>query len=109
MKITPNNITAWMASTGFIFPRTTSELRRFEKLYADIVIPESELLDPEVILGIKTGKVISLDKPVQKPAATAPLKMAARKGERDIPQNILDKIKKNQQQTKGDDNGSQKE
>lgn len=109
MKITPDNITAWMASTGFIFPRTTSELRRFEKLYADIVIPEFELLDPEVILGIKTSKGTPLDKPVQKPIATAPLKMAARKGEKDIPQNILDKIKKNQQLNKGDANGAQKE
>ena len=34
--ITPENITEWLASTGFLLPRNEVELERFEKLYGEI-------------------------------------------------------------------------
>lgn len=101
LKITPENIASWMGATGFIFPRTSGELRRFEKLYADVIIPEKELLDPEILLGIKPGRVISIEPKAAKLPGLSSLKMAARKGEKDIPSHIMDKIRKNQQKKGG--------
>lgn len=108
LHITPDNITEWLASTGFIFPRTIAELARFEKLYADFKIDLSGCeVDPDVILGIKQkAKTISFDSKVQE-AKEPQFRMAARNGDSNIPKHIMDKIKKNQDQRKQDDNGSE--
>lgn len=104
--ITPDNMAEWMASTGFIFPRTMRELMRFEKLYSDVEVNlEGCQIDPEKILGRKGGAhVIQL--PQEEKKEKAHFRMAARKGDSNIPQHILDKIKKNQDQRKKDDDGS---
>ena len=109
-RITPDNIDEWMASTGIQFPRTILELKRFEKLHADIAINlEGCLVDPEVILGLKNRPdVISISvEIVNKPEIR--FSMAARKGGSNIRQSILDKIKLNQEKRKQDDRGSKKE
>ncbi|MGC4100882.1 hypothetical protein [Ferruginibacter sp.] len=105
--ITPDNITEWMASTGYIFPRTLKELLRFEKLYSEVEINlEGSRIDPEKILGRKgNAQIIQLPEEEKKEALR--FKMAARKGDSNLPQNILDKIKKNQDQRKKDVDGSQ--
>ena len=104
--ITPDNMAEWVASTGFIFPRTLRELMRFEKLYGDVEINlEGSQIDPEKILGRKGGAdVIQLTQGEKKEKAH--FRMAARKGDSNIPQHILDKIKKNQDQRNKDDDGS---
>ncbi|MGN6601376.1 MAG: hypothetical protein ACTHK8_02940 [Ginsengibacter sp.] len=105
-NITPENMAEWVASTGFIFPRTMRELMRFEKLYSDFEINlEGFQIDPEKILGKKAAAdVIQL--PQDEMKEKTHFRMAARKGDSNIPQHILDKIKKNQDQRKKDDDGS---
>jgi hypothetical protein len=104
--ITPDNMAEWMASTGFIFPRTMRELMRFEKLYGDVVINlEGSQIDPEKILGRK-GPADVIQLPQEEKKEKTHFRMAARKGDSNILQHILDKIKKNQDQRKKDDDGS---
>ena len=110
VHITSENITEWMASTGFLFPRTIVELTRFKKLYADV---EENLsgceIDPEVILGRKPRtRIISLQSPKSE-SSEPKFRMAARKGDSNIPKHIMDKIKKNQDNRKQDDSGTEKE
>ena len=108
--ITTDNITEWMASTGFIFPRTILELKRFEKLYNDVQIDlTGHQIDPEVILGRKTGSKVILMSSTSEMKEETHFRMAARKGDSNIPQYILDKIKKNQDKRKQDDNGGKEE
>jgi hypothetical protein len=93
--LTPKNIHPWLASLGFLFPTTQGELARFERLYADMVIPEAELLDPDVILGLKARKPQADKGKVASFSSYDNLKMAARNGKGILPQHILDKMKKN--------------
>lgn len=91
--ITPGNIHVWMASLGFLFPTSHGEVARFERLHADIVIPEEELIDPEVVLGNEPRKQVSI-RGINNNSFDN-LRMAARNGNGSIPQHILDKMKKN--------------
>jgi hypothetical protein len=108
--ITSENITEWMASTGFLFPRTMVELARFEKLYSDELIHTAGIgIDPEVILGYKKKtSVIALD-PKQSSLHQPRYQMAARKGKGAISKNTLNKIKNNQDKRKQHDPGSEKD
>jgi hypothetical protein len=107
-SITSENITAWMACTGFLFPRNELELACFDVLYMDTVIDlTGQLIDPEIILGRKPRPIVRIT--FSKPPEAfdmSPLRMVARKGG-DLPQHILDKMKKNQQKHKDNDSGSQ--
>lgn len=96
----------WMASTGFIFPRTVKELLRFRKLYNGVEINlDGCRVDAEKILGRKSSNQTFPSPPIAIPQPIH-LRMAARKGDSTIPQHILDKIKKNQDQRKNDDDSS---
>ena len=105
--ITPENIDEWLASTGFMFPRNELELARFEKLYAESLegITGKEI-DPDKIINEKqdSAKIIEI-----KPSAIAgeftEYRMAARNGS-NITKHILDKMKKNQDRNRNNDNGS---
>ncbi|MBS1597324.1 MAG: hypothetical protein JST75_03805 [Bacteroidetes bacterium] len=110
LHITPDTMTEWMASTGFLFPRNELELARFEKLYAEVEEDLSNsLVDPEIILGRKTRtNIISIDGKIE--AQNQPkYKMVARKGDSNIPQHIMDRIKANQDKKKKDDHGTEKD
>lgn len=109
-NITTDNMAEWMGSTGFIFPRTLKELMRFEKLYSDVEVNlENCRIDPEKILGrTNSANVVILSKTENN--ADLRFKMAARKGDSNLPQNILDKIKENQdQRKKGNDGPKEKD
>ena len=102
LHITPDNVAEWMASTGFLFPRTLQELARFEKLYGDV---EEDLkgcqVDPEEILRRRQGgNIISMEKKTETEKELK-FRMAARKGDSSIPKHIMDKIKKNQDKRYG--------
>lgn len=90
-------------SFGFLFPTTDSEVEAFEKEFDinSIELPKS-LQDPMEIL--KRGRI----KTVVKKEATiinmntaTNMKMAARKGE-SIPQEVLDKMKHDRENTEND-------
>ena len=100
MHITSENVDGWLASTGFLFPSTILELHRFEKLYKERNINiEGFKIDPEAILkDIQNGNVV----PITFSKKENEFRMAARKGDSNIPQEILDKIIKNQEKRKQD-------
>lgn len=105
LHITPENITEWLASTGFLFPRNELELARFDKLYPDESEDASDFqVDFDKIFnGTLKTRIIPLKKEVEE-KDIIPLKMVARKGSA-VPQHILDKMKKNQDGRSKDDSG----
>ena len=108
--ITIENMTEWMCSTGFLFPRNIIELKRFEKLYADVQMDlTGRQVNPEVILGKKQRDDNNSIASSLVTKHEIHFRMAARKGGGNIPQHILDKMKKNHDQNKEDDNCGQEE
>lgn len=103
--ITPRNIQAWLASLGYLFPSNEGELARFERLYADMVIPEEELLDPEIVMGKKQRPTVSRLGKVINDSSFESLRMAARNSTGKIPQHILDKMKNNHKKPKDENDG----
>jgi hypothetical protein len=106
--ITSENITEWLCSTGFLFPRNELELSRFEKIYSeqDDSITGEEV-DPErIIKGTTYNSVIKLNT-FSEETDYSNYKMVARNNS-GLPKHILDKMKKNQENGKqGDANGSE--
>jgi hypothetical protein len=100
IHIDSDNITEWLASTGFIFPRTEAELDRFNKLYEESEIQINEP-DIERIMNIdkQASKTRKPELEVIKEVET--FRMVARNGD-SLPPHILDKIKKNQIKKKDD-------
>lgn len=100
--ITPENITEWLASTGFLFPRNEIELSRFEKLFGDIDYGLTGLeIDPtKIIKGDERPKTIQVPESI-KPEDVAEYRMVARNGSK-LPEHILNKIKNNQNKSKKD-------
>ena len=101
--ITPENITEWLSSTGFLFPRNEVELERFEKLYGDLNLDlTGKEIDPDKIINgtFKEKKTLKMPHSI-KQEEISPYRMAARKGN-NLPKHIMDKIKKNQSKPKND-------
>lgn len=107
--ITPDNITEWLCSTGFLFPRNELELSRFEKLYGEVneIISGNEVDPDRIINGITDAIVINISKTEAEPNLSE-FKMVARNGN-GVPKHILEKMKKNQNRAKDNDNGSSEE
>lgn len=106
--IAPEQITEWLASTGFLFPSNEIELQRFEKLFGEP--------DPNLVYSINYDRILKnvfedIDeiKKINPLGEQEPkqLKMVARNGG-NVSKHILDKMIKNQQKAKGDDNGAEK-
>jgi len=113
--ITSDNVTEWLSSTGFLFPRNEIELARFEKLFGKVDEDiTGEEIDPTRI--IKGEDYTSSQGPRQQlhieendKQKYSNLSMAARKGDK-IPDYILKKMKKNQENSnKKDDRDSEEE
>jgi hypothetical protein len=106
--ITPENITEWLASTGFLFPRNEVELERFEKLYGeeDLGLTGKEI-DPDKIINgtFREKKILRLSDDVKREEINS-YRMAARNGNT-LPKHILDKIKQNQCKPKDDSTSSE--
>jgi hypothetical protein len=106
--ITPDNLTEWLASTGFLFPRNEVELERFEKLYGetDFKLTGKEI-DPDKILNneLPERKTIQIPDSINQTEITE-YRMAARNG-KEMPKHIMDKIIKNQNKPKNDSSSSE--
>lgn len=100
--ITPENVTEWLASTGFLFPRNEVELSRFEKLFGDFDYSLTGLeIDPaKIIRGEESSKIIQIPESV-KQEELSEYRMVARNGSK-LPEHILNKIKNNQNNSKKD-------
>ena len=107
-NITPENITEWLCSTGFLFPRNEIELERFDKLHGDTDFGlTGKEIDPDKIINgtFRNKKSFELPHEVKKDDVY-PYRMAARNGS-SLPKHILDKIKKNQSKPKNDSSTSE--
>jgi hypothetical protein len=102
------NITEWLASTGFLFPRNEVELERFEKLYGDINFDLTGTeIDPDKIIDGSFNKKKELKVPDNiEQNQINPYRMAARNGS-ELPSHIMDKIKKNQNKPRNDSSASE--
>ncbi|MGB3345435.1 MAG: hypothetical protein WBA61_16110 [Aequorivita sp.] len=88
---------SWLGSTGFLFPSNELELDRFNKLYEDYNYKLDKMsIDPIAIINNtfhREPKIITMfmediDVDIES------LRMVARKGNKDLPQNIIDKMLK---------------
>jgi hypothetical protein len=104
INITPDNITEWMCSTGYLFPRNEVELARFERLYPEIERENKDTsVDPFAILkGTRQRNSIKLNTKDDQVEDYPQIRMAARKYQ-DLPEHIIDKIKQNQKKSSDND------
>ena len=100
--ITPDNVTEWLASTGFLFPRNEVELSRFEKLFGDIDYGLTGMeIDPaKIIRGVENPRSIVIPEAL-KQEDLSEYRMVAQNGSK-LPEHILNKIKNNQNKSKKD-------
>ena len=99
-----------MCSTGFLFPGNINELKKFDKLYADFNINlTGRQIKPEVIPGRKQKEDNNSTTLNLVSKTEIHFTMAARKGSSTLPQHVLDKMKKNHDLNKQDDNRGQEE
>lgn len=96
-KITPDNLDEYLAISGYIFQRTEEELEKFELLYEDYELKNKDFrINPdEIIEGTfkKQGKIPDI-RNEENEQDVSDIRMAARKGNEEIPQSILDKMKR---------------
>ena len=103
INITLENITEWLCSTGYLFPRTQIELSRLNKLYPEVQRDtKDEQVDPFKILdNSRERKSITLKVSENRKEDYADLRMAARKSE-ELPDHIIEKMKKKHKNNGGD-------
>lgn len=96
---------SWLSSTGFSFPRNEVELDRFNKIYEDYEYKLDNIsIDPIAIINNtfhRVPKVIEMfssdvDEEVDS------LRMVARKGNEDLPQHIIEKMRRKHNQDPSD-------
>lgn len=100
-----NQLESWLSSTGFLFPSTELELDRFNKLYADYEFKlDSISIDPFAIINNtfhRVPKVIEMfSNDIEKEINS--LRMVARKGKEDLPQHIIEKMRRKHNQNPSD-------
>ena len=97
-KISIENVNEWLSSTGFLYPTNELELERFNKLYVDYDFKLKDLhIDIQSIVGSSFCPNINsfaLTKDENIVNEIQELRMAARKGNQNIPQHIIDKMRK---------------
>lgn len=97
-KITESNLDDWLHSTGFLYPTNKRQLERFNKLYEDynFKLKDATIDIKSIIEGTlcNKNKVIPLSLDVDVSNEIENLRMVARKGQENLPQHIIDKMKK---------------
>lgn len=99
-KVTESNLDDWLHSTGFLYPTNEIQLERFEKLYEDYDFKlKNATIDIESIIKgtllCNKGQVIPLNLDADIKKEIEDIKMVARKGQNNLPQHIIDKMRKN--------------
>lgn len=98
---------SWLGSTGFLFPRNELELDRFNKLYDDYDYKlDAKSIDPMAIVNntfYKEPKVLTMfEEDIEEEIKS--LRMVARKGKKEVPQEIIAKMLKKHDSDSGDSN-----
>lgn len=96
---------SWLSSTGFLYPSNEVELDRFNKLYEDYDYKLDDTpIDPITIINNtfhRVPKVITMfEEDVIEEVES--LRMVARKGKEDLPQHIIDKMRRKHNQDSSD-------
>lgn len=91
------HLDSWLASTGFLFSSNEMELDRFNKLYEDYDYKLDDIyIDPIAIISNtfhREPKVITIfENDLEEEIES--LRMVARKGKKDLPQDIIDKMRR---------------
>ncbi|MDF4203902.1 hypothetical protein PXD56_13090 [Maribacter sp. SA7] len=100
-----SQLDSWLSSTGFSFPRNEVELDRFNKIYEDYEYKLDNIsIDPISIINNtfhRVPKVIEMfSSDVDEEVDT--LRMVARKGNEDLPQHIIEKMRRKHNQDPSD-------
>lgn len=104
--IDPENITEWLASTGYLFPRNELELKRYNKLFNDT--EDIRLSNSSVsIERILSGKARELPLLISlfnedRNEIIKDYKMVARNGVEGLPSHIFNKMMNNQNRNESD-------
>ncbi|SHG52034.1 hypothetical protein SAMN05443144_13210 [Fodinibius roseus] len=103
INITPENLTVWLRSTGYLFPRTKVELSRLNKLYPEVKRDtKDEQVDPyEMLENSREREPLNLQVSENIEEDYSGLRMAARKYEK-LPEHIIEKMKKKHKNNGGD-------
>jgi len=103
IDITPENITEWLRSTGYLFPENERELSRFEQLYpkVDRETKNTSINPFAIIEGSREPRKIQLQFEEDENKDYSELRMAARKSE-ELPDHIIEKMKKKHKNNGGD-------
>ncbi|WP_299606249.1 hypothetical protein [uncultured Aquimarina sp.] len=95
-KIALDHLDDWFASTGFLYPVNEIQLKRFDKLYENYDFKlKNESIDVDSIINgsLKRSKIIFPWKEEEiEEENFETLRMAARKGQGEVPQHIIDKM-----------------
>ncbi|GHS99122.1 hypothetical protein FACS189421_08980 [Bacteroidia bacterium] len=98
-KVSINNLDEWLSSTGFFCPTNELELARFNKLYADsdfklkdASIDAQSIINGNACSNIKSFVLTKEEENIENEIQE--LRMAARKGSQNLPQHIIDKMRK---------------
>lgn len=91
-----DNLDEWLSSTGFLCPENEIQLDRFDKIFEDYDFKlKNASIDIKSILEdnlCNTAKIFKIDT-TKIENEIEQLKMVARKGQNNIPQHIIDKMK----------------
>lgn len=98
LYINGSNIDAWLSATGYLYPLTEKQLNLFNNVYREFDFKlKDKHIDVEAILSNKIGfsgnQSIKHFDDREIISDIQQYKMVARKGEVDIPQEIIDKMR----------------
>ena len=94
-KIALDELDTWLGSTGYLYPRDDLELERFNHLYQDFDFKlKPKNIDPTAIIGNEFLDQVGTLAPknIKLKQEAEILRMVARKGEKKIPQHIIDRM-----------------
>lgn len=101
------HLDGWLSSTGFLFASNELELDRFNKLYQDYDYKlDSQSIDPIAIINNTFHRETKVLQMFEEDIDTdiESLRMVARKGNKEIPQHIIDKMRKKHDKNSSDSN-----
>lgn len=94
--IKAKDLDAWLSSVGFLYIGSELELERFNKLYEEYRFKlDNESLDPESIINNtfnRASRTLNIEKYIDE-EEVMDLRMVARKGVKNLPQNVIDKMR----------------
>jgi hypothetical protein len=98
ININEQNLYEWLCSVGYLLPSNEQELVRFEALHlVDEIVVNEESVDPFAIInGTRQRQPLSFTFQLLDEKMQEELRMAARHHQ-NLPQDIIDCIKRNQQ------------